>query len=321
MEKMKERVVAFGDAIIAIIITIIVLELPIKLTSSGDVELYVLFRSIGIYFISFCFVGDLWYQGAQKFLKVKKIKNKDFVLHMFFLFALSLVPTFTRLLIEDTNRQVVFFYGILSLIVSFLWSVLLLSLNRQIEEKDQLPDYFRKRENKRQTVLLAFRLIVLLVAFFFPKFGLLVYLILPIVGFMHNVIDNEENSYVEQMNTDQKNYYVNDLRRDRGSNVRKYIELLRSSMNDDSTSSEERQQWWTNFNQQWNTELDKKIADADQRLKNAKNEEERRSYDRELQRLMMEKQKIQKVVERAGDRVRHYERQQQKQQRRRDKKD
>ncbi|WP_313537830.1 TMEM175 family protein [Enterococcus sp.] len=29
---MKERIVAFGDAIIAIIITIIVLELPIQLT-------------------------------------------------------------------------------------------------------------------------------------------------------------------------------------------------------------------------------------------------------------------------------------------------
>ncbi|WP_321388112.1 TMEM175 family protein [uncultured Enterococcus sp.] len=305
MEKMKERIVAFGDAIIAIIITIIVLELPIKLSSSGEVDMYILFRSIGIYFISFCFVADLWYQGAQKFNQIKKIKNKDFVIYMLFLFALSLVPTFTRLLIEDTNRQVVFFYGILSFIVTFLWTRLIYSLGKQIEEKDKTPEFFRKRENKRQMILLGFRLVVLVIAYFLPKWGLVVYLVLPIIGFMQNIIDKEEDRYVSQMNEEQKDYYVGDLKRERGSNVRKYMELLRSSLGDDSKSAADRQQWWLNFNNQWQKELEKQTTAVDEKISSATSQSEKQHFEREKQRLMMEQQKIQQIMKRTGERLNH----------------
>ncbi|MBL1224997.1 TMEM175 family protein [Enterococcus sp. BWR-S5] len=305
MEKMKERIVAFGDAIIAIIITIIVLELPIKLSSSGEVDMYILFRSIGIYFISFCFVADLWYQGAQKFNQIKKIKNKDFVIYMLFLFALSLVPTFTRLLIEDTNRQVVFFYGILSFIVTFLWTRLIYSLGKQIEEKDKTPEFFRKRENKRQMILLGFRLVVLVIAYFLPKWGLVVYLVLPIIGFMQNIIDKEEDRYVSQMNEEQKDYYVGDLKRERGSNVRKYMELLRSSLGDDSKSAADRQQWWLNFNNQWQKELEKQTIAVDEKISNSTSQSEKQHFEREKQRLMMEQQKIQQIMKRTGERLNH----------------
>ncbi|MGC6767467.1 TMEM175 family protein [Enterococcus sp. LJL51] len=303
MEKMKERIIAFGDAIIAIIITIIVLELPIKLSSSGELDSYILFRSIGIYFISFCFVGDLWYQGAQKFSKTGKIKNKDFVVYMFFLFALSLIPTFTRLLIEDTNQQVVFLYGVLSFFVTLLWSILLHSLGEQIEEKDRLPKYFRQREDKRQLMMLAFRLIILIFAYFFPKFGLVTYLVLPILGFLQNIVDREEDTYVSQMNTEQKNYYVQDLRREKGGNVRQYMNLLRSSLNDGSQESEKKQQWWLNFNQQWKKSLNDQIEEAEKNLRKASSEPERRQYEREQQRLLMEKQKIEKIMERTSERL------------------
>lgn len=303
MEKMKERIVAFGDAIIAIIITIIVLELPIKLSASGEVDMYVLFRSIGIYFISFCFVADLWYQGAQKFNQIKKVKNKDFVIYMLFLFTLSLIPTFTRLLIEDTNRQVVFFYGILSFIVTFLWTRLLYSLGKQIEEKDKTPEFFRQRENKRQMILLGFRLSVLIVAYFLPKLGLVVYLVLPIIGFMQNIIDKEENRYVSQMNEEQKDYYVDDLRRERGSNVRKYMDLLRSSLGDDSKSAADRQQWWVNFNDQWRNELEKQSEAVDEKIQQASSPSDRQRFEREKQRLLMERQKIQQIMERTNKRI------------------
>ncbi|WP_086348037.1 TMEM175 family protein [Candidatus Enterococcus clewellii] len=305
MEKMKERIVAFGDAIIAIIITIIVLELPIKLSAAGEVDMYILFRSIGIYFISFCFVADLWYQGAQKFNQIKKVKNKDFVIYMLFLFTLSLVPTFTRLLIEDTNRQVVFFYGILSFIVTFLWTRLVYSLGKQIEEKDRMPEFFRQRENKRQKVLLGFRLVLLVIAYFSPRLGLVVYLALPIIGFMQNIIDKEEDRYVSQMNEEQKDYYVDDLRRDRGSNVRKYMELLRSSLGDDSKSKTDKQQWWVNFNDQWKNELERQSEALDEKIKNAANPSEKQRFEREKQRLLMEQQKIQRIRNRTNERINH----------------
>ncbi|OTN76661.1 hypothetical protein A5886_001739 [Enterococcus sp. 8G7_MSG3316] len=150
---MKERIVAFGDAIIAIIITIIVLELPIQLTQSGTIEVWELLRAIGIYFISFCFVADLWYQGAGVFNKIEKISNKDFVFYMFFLFFMSLIPTFTRLLIEDTNQQVVLIYGLLSFIVTALWTYLLLSLTKQTQQQSS---FIQNKERQRQRMMLIF---------------------------------------------------------------------------------------------------------------------------------------------------------------------
>ncbi|MBP1044696.1 DUF1211 domain-containing protein [Enterococcus sp. BWM-S5] len=303
MEKMKERIVAFGDAIIAIIITIIVLELPIKLSSSGEVDMYVLFRSIGIYFISFCFVADLWYQGAQKFNQIKKIKNKDFVIYMLFLFTLSLIPTFTRLLIEDTNRQVVFFYGILSFVVTLLWSRLIHSLGAQIEEKEKLPEFFLQREAKRQGLMLLFRLLILVFAYFFPRYGLVVYLVLPIIGFMQNIVDKEEDHYVSQMNEEQKDYYVDDLKRERGSNVRNYVQLLRSSFSNEGQSAAEKQQWWLSFNDQWQKQLDNQLDEVSKKIEAAKNESEKQAFEMKRQRLLAEQQKIQKIMKRTDERL------------------
>ena len=64
MKKLKKRLDAFSDAIIAIIITIIVLELPIHVVN-GTVDYVQLFRSVGIYIVSFCFVANLWYQDRK----------------------------------------------------------------------------------------------------------------------------------------------------------------------------------------------------------------------------------------------------------------
>ncbi|MGG5319114.1 TMEM175 family protein [Enterococcus sp. AZ072] len=75
---MKERVVLFSDAIIAIILTIMVLELPIKYAANGALNYASLFRAIGIYFISFCFVASVWFQMAYAFNAIEKVKNKIF---------------------------------------------------------------------------------------------------------------------------------------------------------------------------------------------------------------------------------------------------
>ncbi|MBO0469389.1 DUF1211 domain-containing protein [Enterococcus sp. DIV0242_7C1] len=265
MEKMKERVVMLGDAIIAIIITIMVLDLPIKLNQSGNIELELLFRSVGIYFISFCFVGNFWYQTAQVFNLVNKIKNKDFVVYMILMFFLSLVPAFTRLLIEDTNREIVLMYGLLTFIVTIFLQILLNSLEQQINEEKKVKDGVQRKIRFKHRGTFIFRIFLLVLAYFYPKLGLVVYLGLPIFGFLQNIVTHEEDIYVDQMNDEQRKYYFQSQSQPWDNGFQKYAALLRSSMNN-AQGAQKDPEWWHQFNHQWQSEVDRKITEIDQEL-------------------------------------------------------
>ncbi|MCQ9153950.1 TMEM175 family protein [Pediococcus acidilactici] len=77
MKKLKERMDAFSDAVIAIIITIMVLELP--LPQHDALSEYLQFgKSIGIFFISFCFVANIWYQHAMLFKDSDTMNDRVF---------------------------------------------------------------------------------------------------------------------------------------------------------------------------------------------------------------------------------------------------
>ena len=124
---MKERVVVFGDAIIAI-----------QTAANGAVDLYSLFGAVGIYFISFCFVANLWFQTGYAFNKINQVKNKDLVIYLLLLFFLSLVPSATRLLIEDTTKQTLLIYGVLTLNVTLVMRRLIVALTGQaIKDQEQ----------------------------------------------------------------------------------------------------------------------------------------------------------------------------------------
>lgn len=97
MEKLKERMDFFSDAVMAIIITIMVLELP--LPTSNTAAAYLQFgKSIGIFFISFCFIANIWYQHSVLFNDTKTMNNRIFVAEFVFLAFLALIPTFTKLM-------------------------------------------------------------------------------------------------------------------------------------------------------------------------------------------------------------------------------
>lgn len=223
---MKERVVVFGDAIIAIILTIIVLELPIQTAANGAVDLYSLFRAVGIYFISFCFVANLWFQTGYAFNKINQVKNKDLVIYLLLLFFLSLVPSATRLLIEDTTKQTLLIYGVLTLIVTLVMRRLIVALTGQaIKDQEQ-----RKRRiselNKQDMLSIGSRIIVLIFGMFYVRPTLIVYLVLPILAFLQNIIDREEDSLIATLDEEQQVDYFQDRNQVWGNSMRRYSSLL-----------------------------------------------------------------------------------------------
>ncbi|MBU5361715.1 MAG: TMEM175 family protein [Enterococcus sp.] len=285
---MKERVVVFGDAIIAIILTIIVLELPIQTAANGAVDLYSLFRAVGIYFISFCFVANLWFQTGYAFNKIDQVKNKDLVVYLLLLFFLSLVPSATRLLIDDTIKQTLLIYGVLTLIVTFVMRRLIVALTAQ-SLKDEEQRKRRVNELNRQDLLaIGFRIIVLIVGMFYVRPVLIIYLILPILAFLQNIIDREEDNLIATMDEDQQLDYFQDRNQVWGNSMRRYSSLLRDSMKGDDAQNPER---WRQVMADWDEHVTKEINQRKQDLPTL-NEHDKRRAEAEITRLEQQKKRL-----------------------------
>lgn len=285
---MKERVVVFGDAIIAIILTIIVLELPIRTAANGAVDMYSLFRAVGIYFISFCFVANLWFQTGYAFNKIDQVKNKALVAYLMLLFFLSLVPSATRLLIEDTTKQTLMIYGVLTLIVTLIMRRLIVALTEQsLKDEEQ-----RKRRiselNKQDIMAIGFRIVLLIFGNFFVRPALIIYLILPIMAFLQNIIDREEDNLVATLDDEQQADYFQDRNQVWGNSMRRYSSLLRDSLKANDDQDPDR---WQQVMADWEGHISNEINERKQRL-SSMNEHDRRRTEAEISRLEKQKQRM-----------------------------
>ena len=88
------RFETFFDAIIAIIITVLVLKIPQPTipTLSGLLELQKIYVA---YFISFLVLYNIWYSNHEIFRLVDHIDNKTLWLYETLTFVISLIPYFT----------------------------------------------------------------------------------------------------------------------------------------------------------------------------------------------------------------------------------
>jgi uncharacterized membrane protein len=285
---MKERVVVFGDAIIAIILTIIVLELPIQTAANGAVDLYSLFRAVGIYFISFCFVANLWFQTGYAFNKIDQVKNKELVIYLLLLFFLSLVPSATRLLIEDTTKQTLLIYGVLTLIVTGIMRRLIVALTAQAFKEEKQRKRRINELNRQDLLAIGFRVLVLIFGLFYVRPALIIYLILPILAFLQNIIDREEDNLVAALDDQQQADYFQDRNQVWGNSMRRYSTLLRDSLIANQDQDPDR---WKQVMADWEGRINNEINDRKQRLSSL-DEKERRRVENEIDRLEKQKQRM-----------------------------
>lgn len=119
----KERLGAFIDAVLAIVMTILVLELekPKTFDLQGLWELRTNFLAYGI---SFFWLGAMWVNLHSSSHLVKKISQKTVWAAIVMLFFSSLFPYATQLIATHfTNGAMQTFYGIIVLLITFsvLW--------------------------------------------------------------------------------------------------------------------------------------------------------------------------------------------------------
>lgn len=154
----KNRIEAFSDGVIAIIITIMVLEL--KIPELGDhftdqevwKALLSLLPKVMSYLLSFVVVAILWINHHSLFDKIPYSDSKLVWYNAFLLFSMSLIPLPTAFIAEHpTLYQASMFYGI----IMFLTGLAFYLMRRYIEVKAKLLPYNKtvQRSNQLTTVL------------------------------------------------------------------------------------------------------------------------------------------------------------------------
>lgn len=115
----KEQIAAFTDAVLAIIMTILILELekPNPLSVAG---LWALRENFFSYALSFFWLGLMWLTHHNSWNAVEKISNETVVGTLVLLFFSSFFPYTTSIVSANfNNRTAQVMYGIIVLSVSF----------------------------------------------------------------------------------------------------------------------------------------------------------------------------------------------------------
>ncbi len=140
----KNRIEAFSDSVIAIIITIMVLELHIPELKESFTEqdvwgvLLALVPKLLAYLLSFIVVAIMWLNHHSLFDKIPHSSSKLVWYNAFLLFAMSLIPLPTAFLAEHPMLyQASMFYGL----IMFFNALAFFLMRRYIEVEAKLIPY------------------------------------------------------------------------------------------------------------------------------------------------------------------------------------
>ncbi|AWV97427.1 TMEM175 family protein [Arcticibacterium luteifluviistationis] len=150
----KNRLEAFSDGVLAIVITIMVLELkvPEEPTFESLLKGLPLFLS---YIISFIYIGIYWNNHHHLFHITQKVNGKILWSNLHLLFWLSLIPFTTAWLGESYSHSApVSAYGFVLLMSSIAYNILQHNILKNHDEKFILRNAIGKDFKGKASILL-----------------------------------------------------------------------------------------------------------------------------------------------------------------------
>ncbi len=150
----KGRFEAFSDGVLAIIITIMVLEL--RAPEGGELaSLKPLIPKFLSYILSFVYIGIYWNNHHHMLHAVKEINGASLWANLHLLFWLSLIPFVTAWMGENHFTQwPVALYGIVLLMAAISYTMLSKTLMHNTDKNKQLAMAFAKDKKGKLSMLL-----------------------------------------------------------------------------------------------------------------------------------------------------------------------
>ena len=146
------RVLAFTDGVLAIAITLLVLNLEIPDVADGELrhKLVDLLPQLGAYFLSFAVVGRFWLVHHRVFATMRSFDANLIALNLLYLALVVLVPFTTELLGEygDHSLAVSIYAAVMGLAATVNWLMVRYIMKRghvRESEREQTKRYAERR--------------------------------------------------------------------------------------------------------------------------------------------------------------------------------
>lgn len=178
------RLEAFSDGVLAIILTIMVLELKVPVGDNFE-SLKPFIPKLLNYVLSFIYVGIYWNNHHHLFQAIEKINGKVLWANLTLLFWLSLLPITTTWMDEHIhNKWPVATYGFVLMMCSISF-VLIEYLAFKIENQSNV---FTKtiRNFKKEKITILLFVVAIGISFLIPEISVGIYVLIALLWFIPN---------------------------------------------------------------------------------------------------------------------------------------
>jgi uncharacterized membrane protein len=165
------RLEAFSDGVIAVIITIMVLELKVPLRD-GPTGLLTVLPTLIVYAISFAFTGIYWINHHHLVHRTDEADELILYTNLFFLFCLSLLPFFTSYVLEKKlDSFSVALYASSMVVTGFSFLTLRMAIARRLRSAGKLQSQDTSVQHKHWMSLLTY-ITAIPLAFYHPHIAM-----------------------------------------------------------------------------------------------------------------------------------------------------
>lgn len=177
----KERLQMLSDGVIAIILTLMVLEIkipyPFTRASFGPVA-----QHIAIYALSFVVVAIMWLNHHHIFVPIEKVSIRITWLNFILLFMMSIIPLPTKALGENFfSKDAHLFYGIVITTTAFFYSTLQSEVNKCSEQLNKEERKKINRLNWTSTLIYGLSIPLSFISIYLSTF---IFLLIPAIFFI-----------------------------------------------------------------------------------------------------------------------------------------
>jgi len=199
-----ERVIFFSDAIVAIAITLLALDLKLEIPEGRHLtfeDLLMPWKNYLAFFLSFLNIASFWLRHHQMYTYIHKMNQRIMIYNICWLFFIVTLPFATNVLSNHFgDSAAIFLYSLnifaLSIFQNFIWDSS--DMKGDYIDTEKLSDEERNRYRVMFNFDMANGLLCVILSFFVPKITFfLLFFKVPVIFFATIYIGNQRRKEVK----------------------------------------------------------------------------------------------------------------------------